>query len=128
MRHNLFDTKFINRDHAAAKDGLNMIRMMKLNNGKPVGKIYCLTNWDDGPLQWSTNLNYVNRAGQAGIGTYDKWWGGWGNNTNLLHHEIRGYTQNYDCLPNLRSKHDKDDHGYMWYQFAIDYYKNTCRI
>jgi len=134
VRHNLFDTDYINRKDGS-KDGLNIFRMLDKyeSTGKPKGKIHVFHNWDDGPLQYSTNVggNWLNRLGQAGMGTYDKWFGGWGENKNLVHPEIRNYYQNIDAgkilrnpgADNDRDKHDKDEHGYMWYMFAIKHYK-----
>jgi len=127
VRHNLFDTDYITRNNGS-RDGLNIFKM--LNKG---GKIHVLTNWDDGPLEISTNLggNWLNRLGQAGMGTYDWWWYGWKDDRNLVHPEIRDHYLNLDAGKILQKKgpegdadkHDKDDHGYTWYIFAINYYK-----
>jgi len=132
VRHNLFDEDYINRD-GGSKDGLNIFRMLDTNSstGKPKGKIHVLSNWDDGPLETSSWLNALNRLGQAGMGTYDKWWYGWGINKNLVHPEIRDYYNNFDAGKLLTTpgrhgnidRHDKDEHGYTWYEFAVNYYK-----
>jgi len=132
VRHNLFDKEYINRK-GGSKDGLNIFRMLDKDEStkEPKGKIHVFHNWDDDMLQISSWPNWVNRLGQAGMGTYDKWFGGWGEDKNLVHPEIRNYYENIDAGNILRDpgedkdkdKHNKNTHGYMWYMFAIKHYK-----
>lgn len=123
LRHNLFDKKFID---SGSKDGLYIFRLLKQKNGQPVGKIYCAYNGWDYALEQSTGVggNWVTRMGTVGVGTYDSWWYGWGNDVNLLHPEIRGHTENYDAGAKLNGWGDFKAHSYQWMDFMISYYKS----
>ena len=93
-----FVKEYINRKDGC-EDGLNIFRMLDKDEStrKPKGKIHVFHNWDDDILQISSWPNWVNRLGQAGMGTYDKWFGGWGEDKNLVHLEIRNYYENIDA-------------------------------
>lgn len=81
LRHNLFDKAFIERgSEDKYKEGLYLFRLLKQENGKPVGKIYCAYNGYDYALAASTSVggNWVTRMGTVGVGTYDHWWWGLG--------------------------------------------------
>lgn len=127
LRHNLFDIDFIDRsNNDANEDGLKIFRLLKQKNCQPVGKIYCVYNGWDYALEQSTGVggNWVTRMGSVGVGTYDKWVGGWGNNEKLLHPEIRGHTENYDAGAKLNGWGDFKAHSYHWMDFMIDFYKS----
>ena len=93
-----------------------------------MGKLHCLHNWEDDALQASTGLNILNRAGQAGIGTRDKNIGGWREEPELLHPEIRDHYHNKHVLDELRKINKKNEHSYQWFDFAIKYYKNDVKL
>ena len=90
-----------------------------------MGKIYCAYNGYDRALAASTSVggNWVTRMGTVGVGTYDHWWWGWADDANLLHPEIRGYTENFNAGKRL-SYLGFSAHGYQWEKFMIDYYKS----
>lgn len=131
VRHNLYDTKYIESDADDATDGLNIIGMLDRDSetNEPKGKIYCVHHWGDVRLRQSRIVNRVTRAGSAGIGTRDKFGPGWTDAPENLHPEIRGYTENYDVREELKkAKEDKGEHSYQFFDFAIDYYKDVCKV
>jgi len=114
VRHDIFHANYINsatnRD-AVEKDGLRIFRMLSKhtegpNAGKPKGKIYCLYNNYDFALARSpwAGMNWVNRLGRVGIGSYDSWWRPGFikfDEKRLVHPMLYGYTENvcaYDHL------------------------------
>jgi hypothetical protein len=131
IRHNIFDKKYIAKAENADSDemqGLRIFRMLSTKaDGKPKGKIYCVYNGSDYALGLSTGvgLNWVNRLGQVGIGSYDSWWpGDWPfDEKRLLHPEIYGYTENFNAYNELPLWNYKA-HSYQWMKFAINFYRS----
>ena len=127
--HNLFDKEYIERaenEDSPERDGLRIHSMLtKDANGQEKGKIYALYNWYDYALVASTTVggNWLNRVGQAGIGSYDKMGYGWEfDEERVLHPDIYGHTESFNVNPKLQWN-DKVAHGYHWYDFVIEYYK-----
>ena len=87
-------------------------------------KICALTSWSDDKLFWSARIfvNNINRLGQTGIGFKDHWGWGWSKDETILHPDIVGNYDSFDCLPTLKELKKEREHGYQFYEFAIKYY------
>lgn len=116
--------------------GLEIKNMLSKDpSGKFRGKIYVLHNSEDWALNFS-DMGAVNnkyRLGQYGAGY------------NCLHENIQGHIENKDCEPELKKMDtvgDKEcladdnknrkvsvtDHGYLLYDFAIEFYESKFPI
>ena len=91
-----------------------------ISDGKAEGKIYVMTNWDDYALSGSGYGNRINRLGQAGAGTKDVWLGGWEEDRDLIHPDVKPDVENFDARPHLGFK-DMWAHNYHFMQFAVDF-------
>jgi len=111
IRYNIFEKDFIESADKDHEQGMNIFKMLAQGeDGKRIGKIYCLYNYLDYALLPSGVVNGVTRLGIYGIGS-------------PIHPEIDGHTENFGVNWQLTLQSYPTAHSYSNMGFAIKYYR-----
>ena len=86
-------------------------------SGKPKGKIYVVSNYNDSNLKQSKFLNFETRLGRVGAGAYKPFFRRWVTGANadfsLVHKDLRDYIKNEE-LTTVIGYFKKIDHNYVY--------------